>query len=210
DADLRSTVRRLDPQNRVSHRYRGLDVLRQDGGIDPARTPGPLRPPQRTGLQAHHRHSLEQHRDKVPQRRPVQSTRRLDERRTSREGRGDHRPSGHRGSAVLRRGNNRGLPKIGRRGIRGDRGGPRHGFQRRAVRADAEATGRGRRGGKAQGHLRPLRQGSLALAASHRRKTSPCLRADYPDRGRGELRSPLPPLPRGARGHIPVRVSWSL
>ena len=30
------------------------------------------------------------------------------------------------------------------------------------------------------------------------------------DRGRGELPGPLPPLPRGARGRVPVRVPWNL
>ena len=37
-------------------------------------TQGPLRPPQRTGLQARHRHPLGEHRDTVPQRRPARST----------------------------------------------------------------------------------------------------------------------------------------
>jgi hypothetical protein len=33
---------------------------------------------------------------------------------------------------------------------------------------------------------------------------------DHPRRGRGELRGPLPPLPRGARGCVPVRIPWGI
>ena len=68
------TGRRFDPADGVPHRHHGLDVLGQDGGVDPARHAAPSTPAAAPGLQARHRHPLGAHRDTVPQWRPARST----------------------------------------------------------------------------------------------------------------------------------------
>ena len=112
----------------------------------------------------------------------------------ARRGRRRHRGRRHRRGAVLRRRPAGRLQRAGEPRQARDRGRPRPGLPRQAVRADAAAAGHRRVHHQDAGHLHGVRQPGEPHAAP-RREPGP-----RPARRAGDLRGPLPPLLRpGAR-----------
>lgn len=168
-----------------------VDVLGQDRGADPPPAPRPVRQPAGGDFQTLRRYALLRRGGGVARcpRHPVDAGRIGSEYPAADLRR---RRGGDRRSAVLRRGDRRRVPGVGRQRRAGDRRGTGYGLYGQTVRSDAGAHGHGGVRHEGARDLRAVRQSGAPFAPPDgRRKAGDAGRAGF-------LRTDLPPLLRPA------------